>query len=55
MTKERMLEYLILSNIIESGKYINEKYDYKKMRNRKNELKREFLEQYVINSHSKEQ
>lgn len=58
---DRMIEYLILSEMlcgvnekeISTGIY-DEKYDLNKMANRCNELSREFLEPYAINSDSKE-
>lgn len=59
MIKERMLEFLILENIMQfdkihmisfDGKY----YDGEKMTKRYKELKKEFLEPYVIDTSSKE-
>lgn len=59
MIKERMLELLILENIMQfdeiymlsfDGRY----YDGEKMEKRYKELKKEFLEPYVIDTISKE-
>lgn len=53
MIEERMLELLILQQICENMKFFDNVYDMDKMLNRLIELKKEFLEPYVIESDPK--
>lgn len=57
---DKMIEYLVLAGILKKNWDINQyrelkrKYNVDKMKERRNELEREFLEPYAINSDSKE-